>query len=189
MLYWLGKITVICFLKLFFRVELQGSDVFPTTGPFILASNHPSYFDPPLLAAMVKRRIYFLAKEELFRNRCARIFFGQLGAIPLKRQTNDFRAMRLALGILKDKPLLMFPQGLVGAPWDQVNPGVGFLARKSGVPVIAARIEGSQQVRFTFKSLSARSQIRVALARVDTMEPGDSNRAIAAKVMDQIRSL
>ena len=189
MLYWFGKFTVICFLKLFFRVELQGSEVFPARGPFILASNHPSYFDPPLLAAVVKRRIHFLAKEELFRNRCARLFFKQLGAIPLKRQTNDFRAMRLALGILKDNPLLVFPQGLVGAPWDQVNPGVGFLAKKSGVPVIVARIEGSQQVRFTFKSLSARSTIRVAFACVDTFEPGNSNQAVAAKVMDQIRSL
>ena len=131
MLYTLGKLTVYCFLKLFFKVELQGRDVFPAKGPFILASNHVSHFDPPLLATVVKRRIWFLAKEELFRRWIGRIFFRTLGAIPLKRNTNDFRAMRRSLAILKEKPLLVFPQGLVGAPWEQIHAGVGFLFKRS----------------------------------------------------------
>ena len=189
MLYWLGKLTVACFLKLFFKVKLEGREAFPPRGPFILASNHLSYFDPPLLATVVKRRVWFLAKEELFCNWAARAFFRDLGTIPVKRNTSDFRAMRQSLAILKDKPLLLFPQGLVGAPWEQVNAGVGFLARKSGVPIIAARIYGSENVFPISQSLSKRKTIRVIFERMDEIDPRETNQAIADKVMAKIKSL
>ena len=189
MLYKLGKLTVYCFLKLFFNVELEGRDVFPPQGPFILASNHPSYFDPPLLATVVKRRVWFLAKEELFGNWMARAFFRDLGAIPVKRNTSDFRAMRQSLAILKEKPLLVFPQGLVGAPWEQANEGIGFLAKKSGVPIIAARIYGSEHVLPINQRRSNKEKIRVIFRRVDTIKPYDTRSEIANKVMAEIKSL
>lgn len=189
MLYRVGKFTVYCFLKVFFAVELSGQEVFPSNGPFILAANHPSYFDPPLLAAIINRRLWFLAKEELFRNRIARVFFRDLGAIPVKRQTNDLGAMRKALAVLKERPLLVFPQGLVSAPWERVNTGVGFLARKSGVPVIAARIYGAEHILPFSKSLFRRYKIRVVFDRVDAIRPQDTRGEITDKVMAKIRSL
>lgn len=189
MLYWLGKLTVYCFLKLFFRVELEGREAFPSTGPFILASNHVSHFDPPLLATVVKRRIRFLAKEELFRGWLSRVFFLSLGVIPLKRKTNDFRAMRRALAVLRENPLLLFPQGLVGAPWEQVNAGVGFLFRKSRVPLIVARIDGAENVFPLSKSLFKREKIRIVFERIDGILQEGTNEQIAAKVMDKIKSL
>ena len=189
MLYWLGKLTVFCFLKLLFSVELEGQDVFPPQGPFILASNHPSHFDPPLLATLVKRRVWFLAKEELFCNWVARAFFRELGAIPVKRNTGDFKAMRQSLAVLKEKPLLVFPQGLVGAPWEQVNAGVGFLVRKSGVPLIAARIYGSESVFPISQSLHKRKKIKVVFDRMDEIDPHQTNEAIAQRVMAKIKSL
>ncbi len=189
MLYWLGKLTVYCFLKLFFRLELSGQDVFPSTGPFILAANHPGYFDPPLLATVVRRRIWFLAKEELFRNRISRLFFQTLGAIPIKRQTNDFRAMRKALTVLKRRPLLVFPQGLVGAPWKQVHSGVGFLAKKSGVPVIVARIYGSEHAFSRRNWFFRKGTIKIVFERLEAIQPEDNRKEIAAKIMAKIKSL
>jgi 1-acyl-sn-glycerol-3-phosphate acyltransferase len=189
MLYTLGKFTVYCFLKLFFEVKIEGREFFPAKGPFILAANHVSYFDPPLLATVVKRRIWFLAKEELFRGWISRVFFRSLGAIPLKRNSNDFRAMRRALAILKQRPLLVFPQGLVGAPWEQVHAGVGFLFKRSKVPLIAARIYGAENVFPLSKSLFKREKIRIVFERMDGILPEGTNEEIAAKVMDKIKSL
>lgn len=189
MLYWLGRLTIRCFLKVFFNLEVLGQEIFPSQGAFILASNHPSHFDPPLLAGVVKRRISFLAKEELFCNRIARVFFQELGAIPVKRHASDFKAMRQALAVLKKKPLLIFPQGLVGAPWDQANAGVGFLAKKSGVPLIVARIDGSEQIFPITSSLGKRKTIKVIFDRMEDIDSCATNQAIATQVMAKIKSL
>lgn len=188
MLYRLGRLTINCFLKLFFNLVLEGEDVFPSKGPFILASNHPSHFDPPLLAAVVKRRVWFLAKEELFRGWIARIFFHNLGAIPVKRNSSDFRAMRRSLDILEERPLLVFPQGLVAAPWEQVNSGVGFLAKKSGVPLVAARIYGSENVFPISKSLFKRKTIKVIFSPIQEVNLDQTSKVVAEKIMAKIKS-
>ncbi|MDP8266550.1 MAG: lysophospholipid acyltransferase family protein [Candidatus Aceula meridiana] len=189
MLYTLGKLTVCCFLALFFKVDIKGQNVVPSKGPFILASNHVSYFDPPLLGTVIKRRVWSLAKEELFCNWLVRAFLKELGAIPLKRKTNDFRAMRQALLILKQSPLLLFPQGFIGAPWDEINSGVGFLAKKTGVPVIAARIYGAENIFPLFKRGFHKEEIRVIFSRVDEIRPKDTREEITDKVMAKIKSL
>lgn len=189
MLYRLGKLTVNCFLKLFFNVELEGQDFLPSKGPFILASNHPSYFDPPLLCTVVNRRVWVLAKEELFCNWVTRAFFRDLGAIPVKRNANDFRAMRQSLAILKDGPLVVFPQGWVGAPWQQVNEGIGFLAKKSGVPVIAAKIYGSEKILPILQRRMKKEKVRVVFSRVDAIESNDTRKEITNKVVAKIESL
>lgn len=176
-------------MKLFFSLEVVGRDVFPHKGSFILASNHPSYFDPPLLAGVVSQRICFLAKEELFYNKFARIFFQILGAIPIKRNASDFKALRRALKVLRKRPLLIFPQGLVGAPWEQVNAGVGFLVRKSGVPLVVARIQGSEQVFPLGWSLLKRRKIKVIFEGIKDLDLRASNKFIASQVMDKIKSL
>ena len=97
--------------------------------------------------------------------------------------------MRQALAILKEKPLLVFPQGLVGAPWEQAHEGIGFLAKKSGVPIIAARIYGSENVLPMFQRRRNKESIRVIFSRVDTIKPCDTRSEIAHKVMAKIKSL
>ncbi len=189
MLYWLAKLTSFCFFKLFFNIELKGQGKIPSKGPFILAANHLSYFDPPLVATFIRCRICFLAKEELFRNWIGRICFSQLGAIPLKRQTNDFRAMRLALALLNKKPLLIFPQGVIKAAWDDFHAGVGFLARQSSVPVMAARIYGAQHILPLRECFRQKKKIKIVFDWVDNIQPEDNNQIIANKVMEKIKSL
>ena len=86
MLYCFGYWVVRFLYFLFYHIQVEGREHIPTSGGFVLASNHRSYADPPLLATRLRgQRCVFMAKEELFRNK----FFGwlirKLGAFPVNR--------------------------------------------------------------------------------------------------------
>lgn len=188
MLYRFSTTTVYCLLKLFYRLEVEGKESIPRKGPFILAANHLSNLDPPLLAAVSSRKVGFLAKEELFKSKISALYFKDVGAIPLKRGKSDIRAVRLALETLENKPLLIFPQGTRGASFEEASAGIGFLCKKAKVPIVAARIYGtdkeSKGVNFFNKG-----KIRVIFARVDNIEEDDNYEDITRKVVDKIKSL
>jgi len=188
MLYILEKMTSLCFFNALFSIKTEGHEAIPEKGPFLLAPNHPSFYDPPLLGTFINRKLFFLGKEEMFNNPLACAFFRHLGGIPLKRNTGDAAGMREALRVLQEKPLVMFPQGKVGASMDTVNPGVGFLARKSGVPVIAARIRGAECIPPLIKNMFKRKKIRISFAPVG-VQPDDTNETIARRIMETIKNL
>ena len=164
-------------------------DVFPADQPFILAANHLSNLDPPILAVSCPKRIAFMAKEELFANKLLSLYLKDVGAIPIKRGKSDIRIMRLALKTLKTKALLIFPQGTRGRSFNEANSGVGFLSRKAKVPVIAARIYGTDKVLPKRAKFFRRGKIKVIFAKVNTVKEGDDYQAITQKVMATIESL
>jgi 1-acyl-sn-glycerol-3-phosphate acyltransferase len=168
---------------------VENSRCIPQKGPFILASNHLSNLDPPVLAVACPRRICFLAKEELFKNTLVKLYFKAVGALPLKRAGSDIKALRTALETLKDKPLLVFPQGTRRQDFNNISPGVGFLARKAKVPVVAARIYGSDKVLPKGKKRITPGKIRVVFGIVENLEYSDSKELITEKVIAVIRNL
>jgi 1-acyl-sn-glycerol-3-phosphate acyltransferase len=120
----------------------------PRKGGFILASNHMSNVDPMLLGICSVRRINFMAKIELFKG-----FLGfvltNVGSFPVKRGESDFGAMREALRRLKEgQVLLIFVEGTrrIGNEPSKAQPGAGFLAMKSGVPVVPVYVQGTDKV-------------------------------------------
>lgn len=190
MIYEISKNIALLILKLFFKIEYVGRDSFPKDKrPFILASNHASNIDPFAVGAGCPHQLTYLAKEELFKNKLGGAYLKRLNVIPLQRGKNDLKTMRLALGLLKTRSLLIFPQGTRSQDLDSFKSGVGFLSKKAGVPVVAARIEGSGQVlpkgaRF-FKS----GRVKVTYSPVDTITELDSYEDIALKVVEKIKSL
>jgi len=154
-----------------------------------LAANHLSNLDPPLLAIVSPRKVGFLAKEELFKKKIAALYFKDVGVIPLRRGQSDIGAMRLALKVLESKPLIIFPQGTRGDSFEEANSGVGFLCEKTKVPIVAARIYGTDEASSKKVSFFNKIKIRIIFARVDNIEEGDSYEDITRKVMDKIKSL
>src|SRR6478609_2108738 len=71
--------------KVLFRVQISGKEHVPTTGAFIVAPSHRSYFDTPFVSFITRRRIRFMAKEELFEHPLGNKLFTALGAIPVTR--------------------------------------------------------------------------------------------------------
>ena len=135
--------------SIFFRWKVIGAENIPAAGGVIIAANHVSLWDPPVLGAAIPRRIHFMAKEELFTNPVFSWLITKLGAFPVKRGIADRTAIRTALSLLENGSVLgLFPEGtrsktgVLGAP----EPGLAMLAIKAGVPVVPAAIVGTNKV-------------------------------------------
>ena len=99
------------FYKVIFRPNIIGTENIPASGRVILAGNHTSNFDPPLLVSSTKRNIHFLAKKELWDGP-QKIIFANMGLIPVDRKNKDTNAVIMAEKYLKDEKLIgIFPEG------------------------------------------------------------------------------
>jgi 1-acyl-sn-glycerol-3-phosphate acyltransferase len=150
--YW----TVVGFLRgilsLVCRIEVSGARKVPA-GPWILASNHLSHFDPPLLASAFTRPIDFLAMRELFQPAWFGFLMEKCHVIPISRERVDTKAFKIALLRLKAGRIVgIFPEGglragktsvLEGA---ELTEGFSLLAMRSGCAVRPVVLVGSDQL-------------------------------------------
>lgn len=135
-------------LKGVWGVKVTGLEQVPRSGPLLVACNHVSLVDPPLLATAIRRvrRPHFLGKKELFVPPLLGRFFRALGAIPLDRGGADLGAMREALALLRrGGALAIFPEGTRVRPGQSRPPktGVAFLSAHAGAPVVPVRVVGT----------------------------------------------
>jgi len=138
-----------------------GGQALVPRGPFILASNHLSYLDPPLLGLLCPAPVAFLAKRELFRVPGFSHLIRALYAIPLRRGGYDKQALEAALESLRRGiPVTVFPEGTRVREGERSRPrrGAAALARLAQVPVVPARLEGSDR---PLRSLLRREPIRL----------------------------
>ena len=130
-----------------FRGIVVGQENLPKDGAFLIASNHASHLDPPVVGSMVARQLCFFARKTLWKPGVASWWLDEVGVIPVDRDGGqDVGALKRVLRALKDnKGLILFPEG-TRSPDGQLQapkPGVGFIVCKSQVPVVPARIFGS----------------------------------------------
>jgi len=120
------------------RWRVEGVDRIPADGPVLLASNHISYFDPIAIANLTdlaRRRVRFLAKAELFRNRALGAALRSMGQIPVERGTGDATALDAAAAALADGQCVhVFPEGTIS---DDLDP----MAGKTGLARLARAAE------------------------------------------------
>lgn len=129
-------------------LRIEGLEHVPATGPVIVAPNHVSHLDPPIVACSVRRKVAFMAKEELFRNPLFGGLIRSLNAFPVRRGEGDTEAIRKTLERLEAGELvLVFPEGTRGdgRSLGPFNRGVGMLAKRSGATVVPAGIAGTQR--------------------------------------------
>jgi 1-acyl-sn-glycerol-3-phosphate acyltransferase len=123
------------------------------SGPCVLASNHISHFDPPLISAAALRKIDWMAMKDLFRHPAAAIYFNAVDTFPTDRENVDRASVKTALSRLKKGRMVgMFPEGglragaasvLQGAP---ILPGVGALAQIAGAPILPCIVLGTDRL-------------------------------------------
>ena len=146
--------------RLLYRIELVGRI---PPGASVVAANHESVLDPPLLALASRRPLRFLAKEELWSNRFGAWLMESLGAVPVARGREGYIAIDRAEQLIRAGELVaIFPQGTVaGGTWTR---GAARLALATGVPLVPVRIVG------TAKALS-RGRIGFPRIRIVVGEP------------------
>src|SRR2546423_10312178 len=146
--YWIVRAVLQPAMRIWFRLERQGRENIPASGPVILASNHRSFLDPFVIGVCLRRPVYFVAKQELFHKRWQALLLNSLGAFPVRRGESDEEAVATSKAILaRGDAVVIFPEGTrirTGAlGWPKR--GVGRLALESGAPVVPVAVAGSQR--------------------------------------------
>lgn len=135
------------------RLRTEGIANVPRTGPVILAMNHIHWTDIPLVALHVPRVTHFMAKAELFGKPVLGGYIRLMGAFPVRRGEGDREAIRTAERLLAEgKVVAIFPEGHRSdyGPLIPAHPGAGYVALRSGVPIVPVAISGTRQI---FKGL------------------------------------
>jgi len=129
------------------QVRIQGLRVVPADGPVLLAMNHRSLLDGPLLFGFVQRPVSCLVKSEAFTPWLGPLLRSS-GQIPVRRDVVDAGAVRLGLRTLRAGGVVgIFPEGTRGHGLvETAKPGVGYLALRSGATVIPVACSGTSQM-------------------------------------------
>jgi 1-acyl-sn-glycerol-3-phosphate acyltransferase len=136
-------------------VECAGFEIFPVSGPCIVAANHFSSWDVPYMGLCLPRFPHFMAKKELYKNPVLGWMFRQLGSFPVTRGVGDTWAMTKAGQVLAaGQVLFLFPEGTRGhhkAEVKQGKSGVVKLALRYGAPVVPTAIWGTENFKIGWK--------------------------------------
>lgn len=192
------KITGIILLKIIFRIKAENKDKIPRTGPLIVAPNHFSYLDPIALQAVFPRRISFMMTEQFYEGRM-KWLFKLLHCICVREKENgiNITALREGLEVLKKNGVLgIFPEGevsRVGCLQEGIQ-GVGFLAKKSGAPVIPVFISGTYEALPKGKILPKPHRIEVIFGNPVSFDQTKKTTKeeigyITRKIMEEIKKL
>ncbi len=131
--------------RLVSHVDVRGVENLPRTGPAIVAPNHRNMADPPLLAAVLPRKIYYMTKQEAWDHSFLGLLSRWFEAFPVRRGEVDLVAYRRALKILEEgKVLGIFPEGHRSRDGRLLpgQPGAIILAQRSGAPIVPVGIHG-----------------------------------------------
>jgi 1-acyl-sn-glycerol-3-phosphate acyltransferase len=132
--------------RIYFRLRVSGAHEVPSTGPVILASNHASFVDPPVVGVATPRACHYLARSTLFDHLLLGWWLRAVGVAPVDRERGSAAGLKALLGCLeRGGVVLLFPEG-TRTPDGRLQParsGIGLMALKSGAPVVPVRLRGS----------------------------------------------
>lgn len=135
------------FLLVWHRLSIRGAENIPDEGGVMIASNHASYLDPPVVGVGYRKRpVHFMARNTLWKPGFGKWWMDSVGCIPVARGTGDRRALTVTIKMLKEgKVVSMFPEGTrtEDGELQEAKGGVGFIIEKSQCVVVPAYIDGS----------------------------------------------
>ena len=152
-LYRVGQAVCRPIMKVFYRYKFINNNSIPHEGAYIIASNHMSFSDPVLLGLGQRRRLFFMAKQELFKNKFFAGLIRALGAFPVERGAGDGKAIKTGEDLIKEGNVMtIFIEGGRTKTGEFMRPrsGCALVAQQMQVPVIPAciTITGNPKHRF-----------------------------------------
>lgn len=177
----------------FYNIKVEGRENLPDC-PFIIAANHRTFADPPLLAVTSGcSKFGFVAKEELFRIPVFGWLIRKLGAFPVTRGKGDFSVINESVSRLKEgKRLVIFPEGTRSKTGKvgKGKTGVALIAARAGVPVVPAGIVFKKKLHFRSKVTIKYGKPLMPEELNLSQEPTPHElKAVKGKIMDSIVAL
>ena len=149
MFYKILKVIFRFTFNLLFSPKVIGAENVPKEGAMIMAANHMSNWDPPILGTYLPRTVGYMAKEELFKPAIAGAIIKSLNAFPVKRGASDRGAIKMALNILKKGLCLgIFPEGTRSrdGKLHKAQAGVSLIAAMIKAPVVPTALIGTNKI-------------------------------------------
>ena len=146
--YWLGRLLCKGLTRTFARVEVVGRENIPPFGALIITPNHLNNADPPLVAAVFNRPLYFMGKNTLFINAFVAYFLRAFHVHPMQRNSRSITAIRWCLRQLdQDRAVVLFPEGTRSrGSLQKAGDGAAYLALKSRAPILPVAITGTEHI-------------------------------------------
>ncbi len=151
MLYYITRFIACLVFTVIYPLKVEGREHIPAKGPFMICSNHISWFDPPAIGSAfpAKLKVHFMAKRELFSNRALAYFFRKIGAFPVNRKSADYGAIRKALQIASEGGNLgLFPEGTRSKTGElmKAEHGAAMIAGRSNIPIVPVAVIGPYRI-------------------------------------------
>jgi len=146
--YWTGYYLAVALARIFFSFRIVHRDRRILHGPVILAMNHQSYLDPPLVGIASAREVYFLARKTLLEVPILGWLLPKLNVVPVDQEGRDRSALKALIRLLKaGRATVVFPEGArtLDGNLQPALPGLGFVIAKTRATVLPMRIFGARE--------------------------------------------
>ena len=164
-------------------------------GAFLIASNHQSPFDVPVIMRHARRRVDFVSIREVFERRLLGAFYGAMNAFPLDRARADPRTVRVILDRLaRGRVVGIFPEGGFrrGAASvvhsRRIRPGVGRIARIADAPIVPCVVIGAEAYA-RWQSWLPLRRVRYGVIFGEPIVAGDDTATMEATLVDRFVAL
>ena len=197
-IYWIGWLLFGAAFRSLFGMRVIGREHLITEGPVLVASNHQSFLDPPLIGNLYQDQMIYLARKTLFRGFGAWLY-PKWDAIPVDQDRPDMASLKAIIRRLKEgRRVLVFPEGArtFDGQLGEAAPGIGLIAAKSGAVIQPVRISGAREALPRGSARIRLARITVAVGPPIRLSPQeaaakskDEYTAIARRIMAAIEEL
>lgn len=198
-IYWFGWMSFGAAFRSLFGMRIIGAEKLITEGPVLVASNHESFLDPPLIGNLYQDEMFYLARKTLFTP-ITRWVYTNWNAIPVDQDRPDMGSLKTIIRKLKEgERVLVFPEGerTLDGKIGEAAPGIGLVAVKSGAAIQPVRISGARdalprgsgRIRFARITVSVGTPIRLSPDEIKAAKGKEDYDRIAKRIMAAIEAL
>jgi 1-acyl-sn-glycerol-3-phosphate acyltransferase len=195
MVYWITIWLLRAFFLLFTKFDRTGSEHVPSSGGFVLVSNHISHFDPPAFSAACRRAVDWMGSQVIFFNRITQWYFTACNVIKVRQYEADQGALREAIRrVRQGRGVGLFPEGgirageksILGSSFELYE-GAFMIAMLGRVPIIPCLVIGTDRL-YEPRHLKHRPPVWVKMGKPIWPE-GKGKEAIAGLRDQTIRAI
>jgi 1-acyl-sn-glycerol-3-phosphate acyltransferase len=198
--YWVGYKLSKLLARIFLRLRVVHGERMINHGPVILAANHQSFLDPPLVGSVSNRAIFYLARKSLLDGWFMGWILPKLNVIPVESETGrDRTALKALIRILRaGEGTVVFPEGqrTPDGKFQPAQPGLGLVIAKTLAPVVPMRVFGTYEAWPIHEKFPRPSPVTIVVGEPihftqQDVEGGgkDLYQRLSQQVMDAIAAL